>query len=170
MMEVQDVEGRTAWEAASKDATKGMSSKDAGERCQEGVVLESSDDVDGPCCEEPSLSSGEQALGAASVLVVVVEVKLAFFAFLTSSTHTASHTMKIKNLQVRPKKEAMAAPCAAEFAAMLACWASTNDLGSTGECKDRATQLQICMKTNAGKRPRQTNSINYHLAKWSKRI
>lgn len=102
-------------------------------------------------CEEPSLSSGERALGAASVCVVVgiiVEVKLAFFAFLTSFTHTASYTMKIKKLQVRPKKEAMAAPCAAEFAAMLACWASTNDLGSTGECKDRATQLQICMKTN----------------------
>lgn len=53
--------------------------------------------------------------------------------------------MKLNKLKVRPKKDAAAAPCAAEFATMLACWASSNDLNNIGACKDSARALQECM-------------------------
>ncbi|GAC73378.1 hypothetical protein PANT_9c00089 [Moesziomyces antarcticus T-34] len=53
--------------------------------------------------------------------------------------------MKLNKLKVRPKKDAAAAPCAAEFATMLACWASSNDINNIGACKDSARSLQECM-------------------------
>lgn len=55
--------------------------------------------------------------------------------------------MKIDKLRVRPKKAVMPAPCAAEFAQMLACWASANDLGNTGACAQSAQVLQQCMRS-----------------------
>jgi hypothetical protein len=55
--------------------------------------------------------------------------------------------MKIQKLKVRPKKEVRAAPCAAEFATMLACWASSNDLSNEGQCAQTAKALQACMRT-----------------------
>lgn len=55
--------------------------------------------------------------------------------------------MKIDKLRVRPKKAVMPAPCAAEFAQMLACWASANDLGNTGPCAQSAQVLQQCMRS-----------------------
>jgi hypothetical protein len=41
----------------------------------------------------------------------------------------------------------MPAPCAAEFASMLACWASSNDLGNSGACQQSAVALQNCLRT-----------------------
>lgn len=55
--------------------------------------------------------------------------------------------MKIDKLKVRPRKAAATAPCATEFAAMLACWASSHDLRSQGECREAARALQTCMTT-----------------------
>lgn len=55
--------------------------------------------------------------------------------------------MKIDKIKVRPKKDLAVAPCAAEFAAMLACWASSNDLSNTGTCADRGRALQDCLRT-----------------------
>lgn len=54
--------------------------------------------------------------------------------------------MKISKLKVRPRKDIVAAPCAAEFAAMLACWASSNDLSNRGTCAETGRMLQDCMK------------------------
>jgi len=54
--------------------------------------------------------------------------------------------MKIDKLKVRPKKEILAAPCAAEFASMLACWASANDLNNSGPCAEKGSTLQDCLK------------------------
>lgn len=53
--------------------------------------------------------------------------------------------MKLNKLKVRPRKDLAAAPCAAEFATMLACWASSNDINGLGPCKDSAKALQECM-------------------------
>lgn len=55
--------------------------------------------------------------------------------------------MKLRNLKVRPKKESRVAPCAPEFAAMLACWASANDLNNSGPCAESARALAECMKS-----------------------
>jgi hypothetical protein len=54
--------------------------------------------------------------------------------------------MKIDKLKVRPRKETVAASCAAEFASMLACWASANDLSNTGLCAAQGQTLQDCLK------------------------
>ena len=61
--------------------------------------------------------------------------------------------MKIDKLKVRPKKAARAAPCAAEFATMLACWASHNDLANSAQCSETAKALQICMRSKVGLLP-----------------
>jgi len=61
--------------------------------------------------------------------------------------------MKLDKLKVRPKKNAAAAPCAAEFATMLACWASSSDLNNVGACKDSAKALQECMASRVSRRP-----------------
>ncbi|PWO00768.1 hypothetical protein FA09DRAFT_327495 [Tilletiopsis washingtonensis] len=55
--------------------------------------------------------------------------------------------MKLHQLKVRPRKVAQAGPCAAEFAAMLACWASSSDVGNTGVCQESAARLGECMKS-----------------------
>lgn len=54
--------------------------------------------------------------------------------------------MQIRKIKVRPKKSAAAAPCAVEFAAMLACWASASDLSNTGACAESSRMLQDCLK------------------------
>ena len=56
-------------------------------------------------------------------------------------------TMKFEKLKVRPKKLASKAPCAAEFASVLACWASTQDLRSQSECVGVTKTLRECMAT-----------------------
>lgn len=85
--------------------------------------------------------------------------------------------MKIDKLKVRPRKAAAAAPCATEFATMLACWASSHDIRSQGECREAARALQTCMttavRTDANERPNRSKAkptINYHLARYSKRV
>lgn len=103
--------------------------------------------------------------------------------------------MKIDKLRVRPKKAVLPAPCAAEFATMLACWASSNDLGNTGTCQQSAVALQSCLRTQVSRTlqtlayasplltillilsPSQGGSkrvpksaINYHLARFSKQV
>lgn len=55
--------------------------------------------------------------------------------------------MKFEQLKVRPKKLARKAPCAAEFASMLACWASSQDLRSQAECAEVTKLLRDCMTT-----------------------
>ncbi len=54
--------------------------------------------------------------------------------------------MKVDKLKVRPKKVTQAAPCAGEFATMLACWATSHDLSNAGQCAEAAKALQMCMK------------------------
>ncbi|KDN38949.1 hypothetical protein K437DRAFT_228308 [Tilletiaria anomala UBC 951] len=78
--------------------------------------------------------------------------------------------MKINKLKVRPKKEVRTAACAAEFATMLACWASYNDLSSQGQCAESARALQACMRTKAKKQAVSKPTINYHLARFSKQV
>ena len=55
--------------------------------------------------------------------------------------------MKVDKLKVRPKKLAASTPCAAEFASVLACWASSSDIRSQGECREATMALQNCMAT-----------------------
>ena len=57
--------------------------------------------------------------------------------------------MKFEQLKVRPKKLARKAPCAAEFASVLACWASSQDLRSQSECAEVTKLLRDCMTTAA---------------------
>ncbi|KAN0066139.1 hypothetical protein ACQY0O_000233 [Thecaphora frezii] len=78
--------------------------------------------------------------------------------------------MKLDKLKVRPTKDLAAAPCAAEFATMLACWASSNDLSNIGPCKDSAKSLQLCMASKQGRRGPSKPTINYHLARLSKQL
>lgn len=86
--------------------------------------------------------------------------------------------MKVDKLKVRPKKIAASAPCAAEFAAVLACWASSNDIRSQSTCQDPTRVLRDCMATKVRydvltQRPpmnRSKPTINYHLARFSKRV
>lgn len=88
--------------------------------------------------------------------------------------------MKVDKLKVRPKKMAATAPCAAEFAAVLACWASSNDIRSQSTCLEPTRTLRECMATKVRffllaltQRPsvnRSKPTINYHLARFSKRV
>ncbi|CEH17369.1 hypothetical protein CBOM_03415 [Ceraceosorus bombacis] len=79
--------------------------------------------------------------------------------------------MKLHHLKVRPRKEVAQAPCAAEFAAMLACWASSQDTNNTGPCAASAKVLQQCMNSGKANRNRPAKStINYHLARLSKHM
>ncbi|KAL9939505.1 hypothetical protein V8E36_001322 [Tilletia maclaganii] len=73
--------------------------------------------------------------------------------------------MKLTRLRVRARKEARATPCAAEFATMLACWASANDFHSTGPCAEAAKSLQECMRNKAVRKGPAKSTINYHLAR-----
>ncbi|EPQ32429.1 uncharacterized protein PFL1_00625 [Pseudozyma flocculosa PF-1] len=78
--------------------------------------------------------------------------------------------MKLNKLKVRPSKDLAAAPCAAEFATMLACWASSNDLSNVGQCRESAKALQVCMASNKGRRVTSKPTVNYHLARLSKHL
>ncbi|PWN88513.1 hypothetical protein FA10DRAFT_303473 [Acaromyces ingoldii] len=78
--------------------------------------------------------------------------------------------MKLDKLKVRPKKDAATAPCAAEFATMLACWATANDLSNSGPCADSAKALQTCLQTRGKRRVVKRPTINYHLARFSKDV
>lgn len=103
--------------------------------------------------------------------------------------------MKINKLKVRPRKDVMAAPCAAEFAAMLACWASSSDLSNGGACAETGKMLQDCLKqsvstkwrrnlgvqfyahyyiesllTQGSRKAPARSSINYQLARFTKQI
>ena len=71
-----------------------------------------------------------------------------FFPALSVVTCSSSSTiMKFEQLKVRPKKLARKAPCAAEFASVLACWASSQDLRSQSECAEVTKLLRDCMTT-----------------------
>ncbi|KAK0525585.1 hypothetical protein OC834_005109 [Tilletia horrida] len=76
--------------------------------------------------------------------------------------------MKLTRLRVRARKEARATPCAAEFATMLACWASASDFNSTGPCAEAAKALQDCMRNRAVNKLPVKSTINYHLARAAK--
>lgn len=54
--------------------------------------------------------------------------------------------MQISKIKVRARKNLAAAPCAVEFAAMLACWASASDLSNSGACAESSRMLQECLK------------------------
>jgi hypothetical protein len=68
----------------------------------------------------------------------------------------------IKNLKVRPRKSELLLPCmicsltatdasnnmcGQQLAAMLACWAATNDLHANTSCSDATAALFHCMRT-----------------------
>ncbi|KOS14192.1 hypothetical protein Malapachy_3709 [Malassezia pachydermatis] len=78
--------------------------------------------------------------------------------------------MKFEKLKVRPKKLAAKAPCAAEFASVLACWASSNDLRSQSECMQVTQALRECMMMKHVNHARAKPTINYHLARFSKHM
>ncbi|WFC93605.1 hypothetical protein MBRA1_000226 [Malassezia brasiliensis] len=78
--------------------------------------------------------------------------------------------MKVDKLKVRPKKMAANAPCAAEFAAVLACWASSNDIRSQSVCLEPTRTLRECMATKRASVNKSKPTINYHLARFSKRV
>ncbi|PWN19554.1 hypothetical protein BCV69DRAFT_251053 [Microstroma glucosiphilum] len=79
--------------------------------------------------------------------------------------------MRIHQLKVRPKKSLLSAPCSAELAALLACWASTDRLGTHGACANAMRGLEECMRRAAtAPRAKARPAINYHLAKWGKQL
>ncbi|WFD05226.1 hypothetical protein MVES1_000554 [Malassezia vespertilionis] len=78
--------------------------------------------------------------------------------------------MKVDKLKVRPKKLAANAPCAAEFATVLACWASTSDIRSQTACLEQTKALRDCMATRRPKVNKSKPTVNYHLARFSKRV
>ncbi|WFD45642.1 hypothetical protein GLX27_000264 [Malassezia furfur] len=80
------------------------------------------------------------------------------------------NAMKVDKLKVRPKKMAANAPCAAEFAAVLACWASSNDIRSQSVCLEPTRTLRECMATKRATVNKSKPTINYHLARFSKRV
>ncbi|CAK9786991.1 unnamed protein product [Cutaneotrichosporon oleaginosum] len=71
--------------------------------------------------------------------------------------------------KVRPTRNTAPPPCAAELAAMLACFAATSDLRAQGEgtngCASAARQLHACMKKGGGSGKKQSSSINYLLSR-----
>lgn len=52
----------------------------------------------------------------------------------------------LDKVYVRSRRVAGKTPCAAEFAAMLACWSSRGDLVNVGACAETATALSSCMQ------------------------
>ncbi|KAJ7109169.1 hypothetical protein C8R44DRAFT_635817 [Mycena epipterygia] len=60
--------------------------------------------------------------------------------------------------------------CAAPLAAMLSCWAATSDFQSQTACKDAAQLLFHCMRTTPMPKKGHKPTINYHLARLSKKI
>ncbi|OZJ02642.1 hypothetical protein BZG36_05090 [Bifiguratus adelaidae] len=73
----------------------------------------------------------------------------------------------IKQLKVRPKKVAQAAPCVVEMGALMECWAKSSVDSPT--CAQAAKALATCMNKPARK-VQHTNTINYHLARLGKHL
>ncbi|WFD29273.1 hypothetical protein MSPP1_000280 [Malassezia sp. CBS 17886] len=78
--------------------------------------------------------------------------------------------MKVDKLKVRPKKLAAQAPCSAEFATVLACWASSHDIRSQSACAEATKALRDCMATKRPSAGRSKPTINYHLARFANRV
>lgn len=77
--------------------------------------------------------------------------------------------LHLSKLKVRPIKAAEAGPCAAEMAAMLACWASHGDDPDHRACAAFADALKACMGKDL-RREKKANTINYHLARLGKKL
>lgn len=58
--------------------------------------------------------------------------------------------MKIERLQVKPKLQVGASPCAVELAALLTCW-RTNGVDNSG-CQALVEGLRNCTKTKVSKK------------------
>ncbi|GHJ86560.1 hypothetical protein NliqN6_2962 [Naganishia liquefaciens] len=67
--------------------------------------------------------------------------------------------------KVRPRRDNVIPPCATELSSLLACFATSADLRTTGECSKAAKDLHACManRPKGGKPPK--SSINYLLSK-----
>ncbi|KAF9066884.1 hypothetical protein BDP27DRAFT_1329921 [Rhodocollybia butyracea] len=76
----------------------------------------------------------------------------------------------IKNITVRPRKNAINVMCAPQLTALLGCWAASNDLQSVNACRDTAQSLFHCMKTSPMPKKVHRPTINYHLARLGKKI
>ncbi|KAF8352368.1 hypothetical protein F5887DRAFT_1124835 [Amanita rubescens] len=76
----------------------------------------------------------------------------------------------IKNLKVRPRKNAPNSMCGQQLSAMLACWAATNDLHATTSCSEATTALFNCMRTTPMPKKVHKPAINYHLGRLGKNI
>ncbi|KAJ6623422.1 hypothetical protein B0H10DRAFT_1786383 [Mycena sp. CBHHK59/15] len=94
----------------------------------------------------------------------------------------------IKKLRVRNKKsqpttlteikypndqKSTAAPynmCGVQLAAMLGCWAASSDYQCQSACKEAAETLFHCMRTTPMPKKSPKPTINYHLARLSKKI
>ncbi|KAL9555912.1 hypothetical protein MBANPS3_002130 [Mucor bainieri] len=75
--------------------------------------------------------------------------------------------MKLKQLKVRPKKILEASPCIAEMGALFECWATAGV--DDKRCTAIAKSLTGCMGKPV-QRAKNTNTINYHLARLSKQL
>lgn len=75
--------------------------------------------------------------------------------------------MKLKQLKVRPKKILEASPCIAEMGALFECWATAGV--DDKRCAAIAKSLTLCMGKPV-QRTKNTNTINYHLARLSKQL
>ncbi|KAG2196711.1 uncharacterized protein EV154DRAFT_514925 [Mucor mucedo] len=75
--------------------------------------------------------------------------------------------MKLKQLKVRPKKILEASPCIAEMGALFECWATAGV--DDKRCTAIAKSLTLCMGKPVQK-AKNTNTINYHLARLSKQL
>ncbi|KAJ7219079.1 hypothetical protein GGX14DRAFT_589850 [Mycena pura] len=76
----------------------------------------------------------------------------------------------IKQLRVRPKKTQPYNMCGPALAAMLSCWAATNDNQNLAACKEAAETLFHCMRTTPMPKKVHKPTINYHLARLGKKI
>ncbi|KAJ6546473.1 hypothetical protein DFH09DRAFT_1321026 [Mycena vulgaris] len=76
----------------------------------------------------------------------------------------------IQKLRVRPKKTQPYNMCGAQLASMLSCWAATSDYQSQAACKEAAEMLFHCMRTTPLPKKGPKPTINYHLARLSKKI
>lgn len=62
---------------------------------------------------------------------------------LLFSQHLLIHTMKLKQLKVRPRKLLESSPCVVEMGALFECWAT--DGIDAKKCTAAAQSLQECM-------------------------
>jgi hypothetical protein len=91
-------------------------------------------------------------------------------AFPTSTAVSSNPTPSLSkllplSLSTLPRRaEAAPPPCAAELAAVLACFAATSDLRAQGEgtsgCASAARQLHACMKKGGGSGKKQSSSVS----------